>query len=551
MHRLRKDLCTIHSIIDDIEITNEHLPTYIQRLQTLVDQIERNIDAEATLLSNRIQKSLKGANFAVSNGMFESFSWSPAASLRRRATSVSQTIGWRLANFIRSNGFVDFENIWSTIQHTLDSVGVLWMRLNGLKSSATLPKSDTKSNSPLSPSSLFPSDDTAHAINFSALQNPENESRLRQKIGLLKKNLLELSHKREFLIRKDDHISELIRAREIRQMDENVNALRRTLAVRALQLDLEKIVGVVIEEIDNAEYTSILDQRVLIIEFGDLDKRLATLALFVEQNEALLIEDEIIGALTADIQDMKMRLGLDVPLYSSARFNWGQIKQFLASSSRRVQDGFEFYSRGMRLFFGDVAFAGRLIKRAVLGHTPSAREIRTLRRTGRDMLTLVPFTIVLIAPLTPVGHILIFSFLQRYWPEFFPSTFSERRQTMMKKRELYVKMLQNEESFDDKSTEGVSSSRRSESRAFWASSNFSVGGRRLSLEQERLHTHRTFPKEMTSRTGTKVYQNRIVSENFKRKHINLGDGLNQEIESDKYAHGKRIMSVFEDLHLAE
>jgi hypothetical protein len=40
------------------------------------------------------------------------------------------------------------------------------------------------------------------------------------------------------------------------------------------------------------------------------------------------------------------------------------------------------------------------------------REVNALRCTGRDVLTLVPFTIILIIPMTPVGHVLVFSFIQ-------------------------------------------------------------------------------------------------------------------------------------------
>ena len=32
----------------------------------------------------------------------------------------------------------------------------------------------------------------------------------------------------------------------------------------------------------------------------------------------------------------------------------------------------------------------------------------------------------LIAPITPVGHVLVFSFMQRYYPGFFPSPFSTK-----------------------------------------------------------------------------------------------------------------------------
>ena len=54
-----------------------------------------------------------------------------------------------------------------------------------------------------------------------------------------------------------------------------------------------------------------------------------------------------------------------------------------------------------------------------------------LRRTARDILAFVPFTVILIAPLTPVGHVLIFGFLQRYFPGFFPTQFSSRRQELV------------------------------------------------------------------------------------------------------------------------
>jgi hypothetical protein len=62
---------------------------------------------------------------------------------------------------------------------------------------------------------------------------------------------------------------------------------------------------------------------------------------------------------------------------------------------------------------------------------PAARQVAAIRRTARDLLTFVPFTVILIAPLTPVGHVLIFSFLQRYFPGFFPSQFTGRRQELM------------------------------------------------------------------------------------------------------------------------
>ena len=49
------------------------------------------------------------------------------------------------------------------------------------------------------------------------------------------------------------------------------------------------------------------------------------------------------------------------------------------------------------------------------------------RRTGKDLLTLIPFTIILIIPLSPIGHVLVFSFIQKYFPDFFPTCYTEKR----------------------------------------------------------------------------------------------------------------------------
>merc|ERR1711935_192988 len=59
------------------------------------------------------------------------------------------------------------------------------------------------------------------------------------------------------------------------------------------------------------------------------------------------------------------------------------------------------------------------------------REERTLRRTIRDVITCIPVIIILIIPLTPIGHVLVFGAIQRFFPDFFPSCFTERRQNLL------------------------------------------------------------------------------------------------------------------------
>ena len=39
--------------------------------------------------------------------------------------------------------------------------------------------------------------------------------------------------------------------------------------------------------------------------------------------------------------------------------------------------------------------------------------------------------IILLIPLTPIGHVLVFGAIQRFFPDFFPSCFTEQRQNLL------------------------------------------------------------------------------------------------------------------------
>jgi len=53
------------------------------------------------------------------------------------------------------------------------------------------------------------------------------------------------------------------------------------------------------------------------------------------------------------------------------------------------------------------------------------------RRTIKDIITFIPVVIILIIPLSPVGHVFVFGAIQRFFPDFFPTCFSERRQNLL------------------------------------------------------------------------------------------------------------------------
>ena len=63
---------------------------------------------------------------------------------------------------------------------------------------------------------------------------------------------------------------------------------------------------------------------------------------------------------------------------------------------------------------------------------PNPTQVKLLRRILKDLVTLVPFVVILIIPLSPLGHVLVFTFIQRFFPDFFPSCYTERRQNLVK-----------------------------------------------------------------------------------------------------------------------
>ena len=61
--------------------------------------------------------------------------------------------------------------------------------------------------------------------------------------------------------------------------------------------------------------------------------------------------------------------------------------------------------------------------------------VSVIRRTFKDTITFIPVVIILLIPLSPIGHVMVFGAIQRVFPDFFPSCFTERRQNLLGKKE--------------------------------------------------------------------------------------------------------------------
>ncbi|CEM08914.1 unnamed protein product [Vitrella brassicaformis CCMP3155] len=176
----------------------------------------------------------------------------------------------------------------------------------------------------------------------------------------------------------------------------------------------------------------------LLREYLRLEGKLNRLLKIWIQTGTLSLSDEgTLAVLSVEVKELKARAGLELPPPKpfaaglQRGFDWATIKASLEEQTDKIRNGVAFYWLGTRLLVSDIQYAIGLFKAAAFDqYTLSPREVSALRRTGRDLLNLVPFTIILIIPLSPVGHVLVFSFIQRFFPNFFPSPYTDRRQEM-------------------------------------------------------------------------------------------------------------------------
>ncbi|KAG2485057.1 hypothetical protein HYH03_016155 [Edaphochlamys debaryana] len=309
-------------------------------------------------------------------------------------------------------------------------------------------------------------------------------SQLSLELEGLEKKLQEASKNRENKLRKAGLQDRVQMAIQLKGLDAEVLAISSRLAVRTLQLELEHVYdSLEAEALDFfsgvrpggllARDGSTAELSLLVAEFTLLEEQLALLAAAVEGAGAgaaigagsgggmlvaaspagaraaaeaaaagMMLSDELLGRLAVDIPDMRSRVGVaDQTVFGGQGFSITKARLQLKESMETVKEAINFLARGFKLLGSDMGGSTKMIVKAALGNSLKPREVSALRRTARDLLTFIPFTIILIIPLSPLGHVLVFGFIQRYFPSFFPSQFSSRRQEIMVRYEELERQL--------------------------------------------------------------------------------------------------------------
>ncbi|XP_057790637.1 uncharacterized protein LOC131007750 isoform X2 [Salvia miltiorrhiza] len=95
---------------------------------------------------------------------------------------------------------------------------------------------------------------------------------------------------------------------------------------------------------------------------------------------------------------------------------------------------------GTQLLFVDISYTMRLVQKKLRGQRVTKRERRKIQRTTSDMFTLIPVAILMLLPVSAVGHAAMFAAIKKYMPNLIPSPYSDERLDLVKQLKRIKKM---------------------------------------------------------------------------------------------------------------
>lgn len=108
---------------------------------------------------------------------------------------------------------------------------------------------------------------------------------------------------------------------------------------------------------------------------------------------------------------------------------------------------------GSHLLFIDILDTMGLLMKKLRGNKVTKRERRKIERTLADIASLIPITILMLLPVSAVGHAAMLAAIQKYMPLLIPTPYSLERLDIVKQLERTKKMkIQSQINTDDASS---------------------------------------------------------------------------------------------------
>ncbi|GLT62715.1 hypothetical protein SLA2020_353310 [Shorea laevis] len=96
--------------------------------------------------------------------------------------------------------------------------------------------------------------------------------------------------------------------------------------------------------------------------------------------------------------------------------------------------------QGTQLLAVDVGASMGLLRRVLIGDELTEKEKKALQRTLTDLASVVPIGVLMLLPVTAVGHAAILAAIQRYVPSLIPSTYGPERLDLLRQLEKVKQM---------------------------------------------------------------------------------------------------------------
>ncbi|XP_048129549.1 uncharacterized protein LOC115737430 isoform X3 [Rhodamnia argentea] len=95
---------------------------------------------------------------------------------------------------------------------------------------------------------------------------------------------------------------------------------------------------------------------------------------------------------------------------------------------------------GTQLLWIDITLSLELLLKQMRGHNITTRERKKVKRTLQDIATLIPVTILMLIPVSAVGHAAMLAAIKKYIPSLIPSPYSKERLDIVKQLNRTKKM---------------------------------------------------------------------------------------------------------------
>uniref|UniRef100_A0A2N9IUA7 Uncharacterized protein n=1 Tax=Fagus sylvatica TaxID=28930 RepID=A0A2N9IUA7_FAGSY len=130
--------------------------------------------------------------------------------------------------------------------------------------------------------------------------------------------------------------------------------------------------------------------------------------------------------------------GMDMPNYAAKSIP--RHERLIRKYSTKLASTSSDFWMGTQLLFSDIRVAVKLLLNQLHGYKVAERERKKLKRTLNDIASLIPITILMLLPVSAVGHAAMLAAIKKYTPFLIPSPYSSERLDVVKQLKRTKKM---------------------------------------------------------------------------------------------------------------